>query len=154
MATPAHVLDPAVIPSLVPRVERICALLREASGSSSAEVPSDPSEQPEHDDAPPATAPIGANLALGTIADDDDVNPYLSHTEETGSRGGPQRVPAALGASLARDATAFVATLEAARAAVRATPGVDMSTDEQIVLLRQLENYATKQKCVRGGSRS
>lgn len=160
-SAPRSVLDPALIPSILPRARQLAALLQVAPERGSSQAPqeagaedaaaADRGEATAQDSrAEPGTADARGDaapaLALGAIADNDDMDMFVEDTSNV--RSGPGRLDSELTSRLAREATALRATLDEARAAVRATPGNDMTVEEQLALRERLQAYEAKQRYV------
>lgn len=137
------VMDPALVASIVPRIRRIAQLLQESQFAADQDAEA---ERPEAmDETEPSAAPApAASLALGAIADDEDMDEWTQRD----SRVATSRVPAALMAQLAHETNALRAAFAASHAAVDAAPGADMSVAEQEALLEKLGAYATQQEYV------
>lgn len=140
---PRGVMDPALVASIVPRIRRIAQLLQESQFAADQDAEA---ERPEAmDETEPSAAPApAASLALGAIADDEDMDEWTQRE----SRVPTTRVPAALMAQLAHETNALRAAFAASHAAVDAAPGADMSVAEQEALLEQLGAYAAQQEYV------
>lgn len=136
--------DPSLLLSVVTRVQAMGAILSEI-----LVTPADDDESAARDAEPAAatsTAEAAApNLALGTVTEDDDWDVWAhADTDRTRAR----RVPAELLERLAHEASGLRAVWDATRAAVDATPGADMSVDEQMHLLDTLRAYQARQAYV------
>ena len=138
-------LDPALLPSIVPRIQSIAQLLLQARDT--------PLAQDEHDDTHVHSAGADASmteapstsLALGTIAnDDDDDGGAWTQMASTGIS--MHRIPTSILARLAHETAQLPSTFAAAHAAAEAAPGADMSLDDQHALLAKLEAYAQRQR--------
>jgi len=139
MSDARNVLDPSLLPSVLPRVQAIARLLQQIRDTA------DESDVP----APAEDVSFGAiesdrqpNLALGAVGDDDDWDLWIQ-TDHAGSSA--RRAPAAYTQDLAQQVTALKDSFAAARAAIDAAPGGDMSVDEQEALIRTLEAYEVRQ---------
>ena len=140
---PPSLCDPALLPSIVPRIQTIAQLLLQARDT--------PVAQDEHDDtyvhgagadasmteAPPTS------LALGTIANDDDDGAW---TQMASTGISMHRIPTSILARLAHETAQLPSTFAAAHEAAEAAPGADMSLDDQQALLAKLEAYAQRQR--------
>ena len=142
---PPSLCDPALLPSIVPRIQTIAQLLLQARDT--------PLAQDEHDDTHVHSAGADASmteapptsLALGTIAnDDDDDGGAWTQMASTGIS--MHRIPTSILARLAHETAQLPSTFAAAREAAEAAPGADMSLDDQHALLAKLEAYAQRQR--------
>ena len=142
---PPSLCDPALLPSIVPRIQTIAQLLLQARDT--------PVAQDEHDDTHVHGAGADASmteapptsLALGTIAnDDDDDDGAWTQMASTGIS--MHRIPTSILARLAHETAQLPSTFAAAHEAAEAAPGADMSLDDQQALLAKLEAYAQRQR--------
>ena len=142
---PPSLCDPALLPSIVPRIQTIAQLLLQARDT--------PLAQDEHDDTHVHSAGADASmteapptsLALGTIAnDDDDDGGAWTQMASTGIS--MHRIPTSILARLAHETAQLPSTFAAAHEAAEAAPGADMSLDDQQALLAKLEAYAQRQR--------
>ena len=142
---PPSLCDPALLPSIVPRIQSIAQLLLQARDT--------PLAQDEHDDTHVHSAGADASmteapptsLALGTIAnDDDDDGGAWTQMASTGIS--MHRIPTSILARLAHETAQLPSTFAAAHEAAEAAPGADMSLDDQQALLAKLEAYAQRQR--------
>lgn len=154
------ITDPALLPSIVPRIQTIAQLLLKARDTP---ADSEQEHEQEHEQTHPLThasesesAAVAAasaapahtsSMALGTVANDelDDWDPW-AQVDATGSS--VRRISSALLGQLAHETTTLKSTFSAVHAAVDAARGADMSTDDQLALLSKLEAYAQRQACV------
>lgn len=143
---PKEVVDPLLLPSIVPRVRRIAQLLQESLHADATEQEPSQADPPEMDDAEPNDGldTMSSSLALGAIADDEDMDVWAQRASTSHT----SRVPAALLAQLAQETNLLRATFAHTQQAIDAAPGGDMSLAEQEHLLAQLEAYATRQEYV------
>ncbi|WFD29405.1 hypothetical protein MSPP1_000414 [Malassezia sp. CBS 17886] len=141
------VTDPGLIPQLVPRVQRIHALLQRVYDAESGAVaaPEGADVLPDAPAAVPDAEVAAPSLALGAIADDDDLDLW-THASE--SAGVTTRTSPELMAGLARETSELKAELDAAVRAVDDAPGADLSIGEQEAVLRLLTKYAAQQEYV------
>ena len=142
---PPSLCDPALLPSIVPRIQTIAQLLLQARDT--------PLAQDEHDDTHVHSAGADASmteapptsLALGTIAnDDDDDGGAWTQMASTGIS--MHRIPTSILARLAHETAQLPSTFATAHEAAEAAPGADMSLDDQQALLAKLEAYAQRQR--------
>ena len=142
---PPSLCDPALLPSIVPRIQSIAQLLLQARDT--------PLAQAAHDDSHVHSAGADASmteapptsLALGTIAnDDDDDGGAWTQMASTGIS--MHRIPTSILARLAHETAQLPSTFAAAHEAAEAAPGADMSLDDQHALLAKLEAYAQRQR--------
>lgn len=144
---PKEVMDPLLLPSIVPRVRRIAQLLQESQHADAAEQEPSQVDPPDMDDVEPSNEGLdtmSSSLALGAIADDEDMDVWTQRA----STNHMSRVPPALLAQLAQETNLLRATFTHAQQAIDAAPGGDMSLAEQERLLEQLEAYASQQEYV------
>lgn len=142
---PPSLCDPALLPSIVPRIQTIAQLLLQARDT--------PLGQDEQEDTHVHGAGADASmteaqptsLALGTIAnDDDDDGGAWTQMASTGIS--MHRIPTSILARLAHETAQLPSTFAAAHEAAEAAPGADMSLDDQHALLAKLEAYAQRQR--------
>lgn len=142
---PPSLCDPALLPSIVPRIQTMARLLLQARdtplGHDEQEVTHTHSQGADAS----MTELAPTSLALGTITndDDDDWGPW-SQLESTGIS--MRRIPTSILAQLAQETAQLRSTLAAAHEAVDAAPGADMSIEDQHTLLAKLEAYAQRQR--------
>lgn len=139
------ITDPTLLPSIVPRIQAIGRLLEQIR-----DTPLPPSDEARSTEQPMELTSTAAdtslpNLALGTINDEEDWDPW-SQTDTTSTS--ERHIPTELLQALAREATALQSTLTDARRAVDAAPGSDMSVDEQVSVIATSEAYQQKQAYV------
>ncbi|WFD21786.1 hypothetical protein MEQU1_000442 [Malassezia equina] len=138
---PLPLMDPALLLSLVPRLQEIGRLLdqvRVAPIEQSVTM-EPPTRDPAATGAAPPSEPLSSSLALGTVNEnDDDWDPWIA---SDGAGASTSHIPAALQTQLAQEATALQRTLAQAHAALDAAPGADMSIDDQVDLLDRLGAY-------------
>ena len=145
---PPPLTDPALLLSLVPRLQEIGRLLEQVRAAPMEHAPTEgihSTRDAAAADAAPALEMQGPSLALGTVnEDDDDWDPWTA----SDGAGAESHIPADLQARLAQEATALQSTLAQAHAALDAAPGADMSIDDQVDLLARLEAYRARQAYV------
>jgi len=141
---PPSLCDPALLPSIVPRIQTIAQLLLQARDT--------PLGQDEQEDTHVHGAGADASmteaqptsLALGTIANDDDDDGAWTRMASTGIS--MRRIPTSILARLAQETAQLQSTFAAAHEAAEAAPGADMSLEDQHALLAKLEAYAQRQR--------
>ncbi|WFD25493.1 hypothetical protein MNAN1_000453 [Malassezia nana] len=147
---PPSLTDPALFLGLVPRVQEIGRLLAQVRAAPIERTMTDATPHPPPRDGPSSSTAVpesqGANLALGTMNDnDDDWDPW---TAAEGTGVSTSHIPSELQTQLAQEATALQRTLAQAHAALDAAPGADMSMSDQEDLLARLEAYSARQAYV------
>ncbi|WFD05102.1 hypothetical protein MVES1_000428 [Malassezia vespertilionis] len=145
-AATIQVTDPALLASILPRIRRIAQILQEVQQT---EVPKNELETTETAPAEHVweSAPQSTSLALGAVADDEDMDMWAPNIEQTGAR--YNHVPPELLARLAQEATELRAVFAKTRDAIRATPGANISVASQESLLSTVESYVQQQNTIR-----
>lgn len=144
---PPSLCDPALLPSIVPRIQTIARLLLQARDTPlERDDKEDPHSHSERADASVIdTTPT--SLALGTITNDDDDDDESGPWSRMASTGiTMRRIPTSILAQIAQETAQLRSTFAAAHEAVDAAPGADMSIEDQHTLLANLEAYAQRQR--------
>lgn len=142
---PRRITDPALLPSIVPRISRIAQLLQDSQNIAEQEPVETEKTEMDEMETGDASEPMSSSLALGAIADDDDMDTWT----QRGTGAHASRIPSSLLAQLAQETTQLRQTFKDAQAAIDAAPGGDMGVAEQEALIAQLEAYAAKQEYVK-----
>ena len=150
MPEETSVFHPELLPSLVPRVERLCALLIEASRDANSLVTlekangSGAQDASQGDGGAPAAAPAAPvpsnssslpSFLLGATEESLDAAYESSYAPTSARYAGMQVKPTDLQNKIVKEAQALKETLAAAQTAVDDLPGGEMSLDSQEKLI-------------------
>ncbi|WFC98242.1 hypothetical protein MYAM1_000967 [Malassezia yamatoensis] len=142
LETTSDIINPSLLPSIVPRIRRIARLIDNSQSSIEDEHPDREVDENDEMEISEVFEPLSSSLALGAIGDDDNMDLWNQWDRDTHTTS----IPSTLLAELAQEANALRATFEQTQAVISAMPGGDMSVDDQKTLILRLENYVARQE--------